>query len=98
MTNTNDLGIDPNEWFESEDKKAPVPSWEDTAPCEYEPSDFAEVDWFTNKPKEEEKTIHQKLYEIATARYNPFSLGGSENCDSDISCNLGGGSETIQDR
>ncbi len=43
-----------------------------------------------NKPKEEEKTIHQKMYEIATARYNPFSLGGSENCDSDISCNIGG--------
>ena len=40
-----------------------------------------------------EKTIHQKMYEIATARYNPFSLGGSENCDSDITCNLGGSEE-----
>ena len=34
---------------------------------------------------EEEKTIHQKMYEIATAKYNPFAIGGSEN--------LGGGSE-----
>ena len=36
---------------------------------------------------EEEKTIHQKMYEIATAKYNPFSIGGSEN--------FGGGSEKI---
>ena len=28
---------------------------------------------------EEEKTIHQKMYEIATAKYNPFAIGGSEN-------------------
>ena len=42
---------------------------------------------------EEEKTMHQKMYEIATARYNPFSLGGSENCDSDVSCNIGGSEE-----
>ena len=31
--------------------------------------------------------MHQKMYEIATAKYNPFSIGGSEN--------LGGGSEKI---
>ena len=59
------------------------------------------ADWFkVEKPDEsdeieEEKTIHQKMYEIATSRYNPFSIGGSENCDSDISCNIGG-SEQIQ--
>ena len=70
------------------------PDWEDTAPSEYEPPD----DWFNDKVEkpdesdeiEEEKTMHQKMYEIATARYNPFSLGGSENCDSDIDCNIGG--------
>ena len=27
---------------------------------------------------EEEKSIHQKMYEIATAKYNPFAVGGSE--------------------
>ena len=43
------------------------------------------ADWFkVEKPDEsdeieEEKTMHQKMYEIATAKYNPFSIGGSEN-------------------
>ena len=27
---------------------------------------------------EKEKTMHEKMYEIATAKYNPFSIGGSE--------------------
>ncbi len=26
-----------------------------------------------------EETLHEKMYEIATAKYNPFSIGGSEN-------------------
>ena len=47
------------------------------------------------EPEKKEDTMHEKMYRIATARYNPFSLGGSENCDSDISCNIGG-SENIQ--
>ncbi len=80
-------------------------SWEDTAPSEYEPpyenpldsmpiAKNTEDDWFTDKPKKKEETMHEKMYRIATDRYNPFSVGGSENCDSDISCNnLGGGSE-----
>ena len=36
------------------------------------------------------------MYEIATSRYNPFSVGGSENCDSDVSCNKLGGSEEVR--
>ena len=76
-----------DDWFPSVGEYLPEngsPSWEDTAPSEYEPTD-------------EEITMHEKMYRIATARYNPFGLGGSENCDSDVSCNnLGGGSETIQ--
>ena len=110
----NNLGVDPNEWCENPLDSMPIatdgggsnkyhpdgepPSWEDTAPSEYEPPD----DWFSvEKPDEsdeieEEKTMHQKMYEIATARYNPFSLGGSENCDSDVSCNTLGGSEQVQ--
>ena len=113
----NDLGVDPEEWFERDEYTSPEPAWEnpldsmplatnrfhpdeDYAPCEYEPP-MQDSDWFIDKPKDkveekkEEKTMHQKMYEIATARYNPFSLGGSENCDSDISCNIGG-SENIQ--
>ena len=75
--------------------------WEDTAPSEYEPP-MEEDDWFIDKPKNEEKTMHEKMYEIATSRYNPFSVGGSENCDSDLDCNIQkhspwpGGSENFQ--
>ena len=101
----NNLGVDPNEWFResipmnedppySDNFKSGLPdggpnfSWEDTAPSEYEPP-MEEDDWFTSKPKEEEKTIHQKMYEIATAKYNAFAVGGSENL---------GGSENVHDK
>ena len=104
----NDLGVDPNEWFddfylpELGDPPNPLDSmpvaryhdWEDTAPSEYEPP-MEEDDWFVDKKPEEPVTMHEKMYKIATARYNPFSLGGSENCDSDISCNIGG-SENVR--
>ena len=90
------------------EKKEP-PSWEDTAPSEYEPPtdnrwapperraelesnprpEEEVAEWFSNSDKvekpdesdeiEEEKTIHQKMYEMATAKYNPFAIGGSEN-------------------
>ncbi len=72
-----------DDWFPSVGEYLPEngsPSWEDTAPSEYEPPD-------------EDITMHEKMYRIATARYNPFGLGGSENCDSDVSCNNLGGSE-----
>ncbi len=91
--NKNDMGVDPHEWFDNPLDTMPVatdtPSWEDTAPSEYEPPDD---DWFSTpkNEKEEEITMHEKMYRMATARYNPFSIGGSENCDSDISCNIGG--------
>tara|TARA_B100000902_G_scaffold106489_1_gene108358 strand:- start:290 stop:538 length:249 start_codon:yes stop_codon:yes gene_type:complete len=31
------------------------------------------------RPEEEAADIHQEMYKIATAKYNPFSVGGSEN-------------------
>tara|TARA_R100001594_G_scaffold25836_1_gene50342 strand:- start:809 stop:1219 length:411 start_codon:yes stop_codon:yes gene_type:complete len=37
------------------------------------------------KTAEEVVTMHEKMYRIATAKYNPFAIGGSES--------LGGGSE-----
>ena len=44
------------------------------------------ADWFkVEKPdesdqiEEEKKTIHEKLYKMATAKYNPFAIGGSES-------------------
>ena len=39
----------------------------DTAPCSIAPQE------------EEEITIHEKMYRIATSKYNPFAVGGSEN-------------------
>ncbi len=70
--------------------------WEDTAPSEYEPpdeyvpSEFADLDWFRTDPKPKEETMHEKMYKIATAKYNPFAVGGSES--------LGGGSEQAHDK
>ena len=107
----NNLGVDPNEWFTNPLDSMPIatnpPSWEDTAPSEYEPPheneemppELMETPTSVENPDfsdeiEEEKTIHQKMYEMATARYNPFSIGGSEN-HSDISYNIGG-SESIR--
>ena len=94
---SNDLGFNPNKWF---DNKYAEP--ERRVELEENPRPEEEVaDWFSiEKPDEsdmieEEKTMHQKMYEMATARYNPFSIGGSENCDSDLSCNAGG-SENVQ--
>ena len=94
----NNLGIDPNEWFDNPLDKMPIaknpPDWEDTAPSEYEPPRAEEevADWFTDNPDEsdeieKEKSMHQKMYEIATSKYTPFAVGGSES--------LGGGSEEV---
>ena len=85
---------DDDDWFEPPRFVNPL----DSMPIATEnprPEEEIADDWFTDNPDEsdeieKEKTIHQKMYEIATARYNPFSLGGSENCDSDIECNIGG--------
>ena len=49
-----------------------VSDWFDTTPCSVEPQDESDE-------IEKEKTMHQKMYEIATAKYNPFAVGGSEN-------------------
>ena len=73
---------------------APAPP-ERRAELESNPRPEEEVaDWFNDKVEkpdesdeiEEEKTMHEKMYEIATAKYNPFAIGGSENL---------GGSENV---
>jgi len=43
------------------------------------------------KEAEEVVTMHEKAYRIATAKYNPFSISGSESIK-----DFGGGSEKIQ--
>ena len=58
-----------DDWFPSVGEYLPEngsPSWEDTAPSEYEPPD-------------EDITMHEKMYRMATAKYNPFAVGGSES-------------------
>ena len=54
------------------------------------------ADWFTEKPDEsdeieKEKSVHHKMYEIATSKYNPFSVGGSESIH-----DFEGGSENVK--
>ena len=44
------------------------------------------------KEAEEVVSMHEKMYRMATARYNPFHVGASENCHADIDY-FGGGSE-----
>ena len=66
----------PEKMIELEENPRPeeeVADWFDTAPCSMEP---------------QEETIHHKMYEIATSKYNPFAIGGSES--------LGGGAEKIR--
>ena len=71
----NNLGINPDEWFQSEKKEPPSWDWEDTAPSEYEPPD----DWFNDKPEPKEETIHEKMYQMAIQKHSPWKGGGSEN-------------------
>ena len=72
-------------WFDDE-KPNPLDSMPiatdepiDTSPSEIQP------------PGVDEEDIHQKMYEIATAKYNPFAVGGSENIH-----DFGGGSELVK--
>jgi len=62
------------------------------------PAELLEVPTSVTNPKPEkkfeeskEKTPHHIAYDIATSKYNPFAVGGSENIH-----DFGGGSETIQ--
>ncbi len=78
----NDLGVDPDEWFENPLDSMPIATnsnksydWEDTAPSEYEPPD----DWFNDKPEPKEETIHEKMYQMAIQKHSPWKGGGSEN-------------------
>ena len=57
-----------DEWFDPEYKYNPL----DSMPIA------------TNNPRPEEEiaddiTMHERMYKIATAKYNPFAVGGSEN-------------------
>ncbi len=64
-----------DEWFHK-DYKNPL----DSMPIATDGPDVGE--WLPEngeEPPESEETIHEKMYKIATDKYNPFSIGGSEN-------------------
>ena len=103
----NDLGIDPNEWFDNPLDKMPIAKDE---PIEYDnkyapPEKLAELesmqnprpeeeianDWFVETSEIKEETPHHIAYDIATSKYNPFAVGGSESIH-----DFEGGSEKIQ--
>ena len=94
----NDLGVDPNEWFddlphphdvmpiatyiENDSSTGPIvpPPYERKDP----PPELMEIPTSVKNPKPEKKiedieTIHHKMYAVATAKYNPFAVGGSES-------------------
>ena len=57
-----------DEWFDPEYK--------------YNPLDSMPIATDNPRPEEEiadDFSIHEKMYKIATSKYNPFSVGGSEN-------------------
>ena len=98
----NDLDVDPNDWFDNPLDRMPIATNEplDLTPSSYErqdpPVELMEVPTSvtnpkpTKKTKEKKKTPHHIAYEIATGKYNPFAVGGTEQ--------LGGGSEKMLDR
>ena len=61
-----------DDWFD-DPPKHPYDSW---------PTATYEGEWLPEngeEPPQSDETIHQKMYEIATSKYNPFAVGGSEN-------------------
>ena len=69
-----------DDWFQNPLDSMPIaknsPSWEDTAPSEYEPPHDESDDI------EATKTLHQKMYEMATKNGSTLNIGGSENASS----------------
>ena len=43
------------------------------------PEEEVANDWFVETPEIKEETPHHIAYDIATSKYNPFSIGGSES-------------------
>ena len=87
-----------DEWFDPEYKYNPLDSMpiatNNPRPEEEIADWFDESDAYASrhestpdfeKSAEEVVTMHEKMYRMARAKYNPFSIGGSEQ--------LGGGSE-----
>ena len=63
---------DPNDWFDNPLDRMPIATEDVNYSSRHESTpDF-------EKEAEEIVTMHEKMYRIATAKYNPFAVGGSE--------------------
>ena len=103
----NDLGVDPYEWFDNPLDSMPIATNEPIeynnkyAPPEKlaelesmqnpRPEEEIANDWFVETPEIKEETPHHIAYDIATSKYNPFAVGGSENIH-----DFQGGSENVK--
>ena len=47
----------------------------------YNPDEEMDLAPSSVEPQDEEETMHEKAYKIATSKYNPFAVGGSDNID-----------------
>ena len=62
-----------DEWFDNPLDSMPIAIDPDQDPIDTSPSEI--------QPPgvDQEETIHEEMYKIATSKYNPFSIGGSES-------------------
>ena len=58
--------------------RLPLDEWFDDVEHPYDTWPMA-TDKDKNKDAEDELSLHEKMYRIATDKYNPFSVGGSES-------------------
>ena len=62
--------------------RLPVDDWFDDVPHPHDTMPIATDPNENHRPEEEiadDITMHEKMYRIATSKYNPFSVGGSES-------------------
>ena len=80
-----------DEWFHKPHPhdSMPIAKDEPLEPCEV--SNVPEGGGTTRKDQLKDVTVHEKMYKIATAKYNPFAIGGSESIH-----DFGGGSELVK--
>ena len=58
--------------------RLPLDEWFDDVEHPYDTWPMA-TDKDKNKDAEAELSLHEKMYRIATDKYNPFSVGGSQS-------------------
>ena len=72
-----------DEWFDNPLDSMPIAKDPDEDPIDTSPSEI-QPPGVDEPPRPEEEiaddiTKHERMYKIATAKYNPFAVGGSEN-------------------